>query len=172
MSPAWNARNTPVHPDGLGVLAQHAVDGVRVHGPPCFLHLPIMAEWPEHRPFDVTRVPYGFKIGFNALRCLGMDGKRVPASAFSGDAQRVVPAILVQISDLERCNLSTSEPHLQADCENRPVAKPFQLGLIGQIQHSACLVFGKRQRRALLAVDGGTLRKRDFWPHVRGGQDA
>jgi hypothetical protein len=71
------------------MLAQHAVDGVRVHGPPCFLHFPVMAERPQHRPLKVRGVPGCVKIRLYALCGFGMDGERVTAA--KRDKIRFVP---------------------------------------------------------------------------------
>jgi hypothetical protein len=45
------------------------------------------------------------------------------ASLFPWSAARRVAAVLVQVADLERCNLSTPQPDLQANREQRAVAQ-------------------------------------------------
>jgi hypothetical protein len=47
-------------------------------------------------------VPAGVEINPYPLRGLGVDRKRMAPAALADDAQRVISAILMEVSDLER----------------------------------------------------------------------
>jgi hypothetical protein len=54
--------------------------------------------------------------------CLRVDGKRIAPAALAHHAERVIAAVLVQVADLERCDLGAPPPDLQADREQGAIA--------------------------------------------------
>jgi hypothetical protein len=60
-----------------------------------------------------------------------MYGQRITSAAFAQNAQRIIPAILVQIPDRERGNFGAAETYLQADRQNCAIPRPLTVSSFG-----------------------------------------
>jgi hypothetical protein len=76
----------------------------------------------EQRSVEVSGVAGRVEIGADALRDIGVDGKRVAPAAFPHDAQRIESAILMEVLHRERGYFRAAEANLHAHRENRAIA--------------------------------------------------
>ncbi len=76
-------RISPLQPNCLGMLPQHAVNRIGMHGPPCFLPFAVTAERPEQRPVQIVAVALPPPNSPDALRGLRMNGEGVAPAAFT-----------------------------------------------------------------------------------------
>ena len=86
------------------------------------------------------------EIGADSLGDVGVDGKRVAPAAFAGDAQRVVPAVLVQISDRECGDFGAAETDLQTDRQDCPITQSLDGILSWMVKDFPGIRLRKRQR--------------------------
>ena len=89
MSPASSA------PSSRDRALDHVVDRVGVPVPAIRALLAVVSERPKHRPVAVSRVPSDAQPRRGAI-----DRQRVALAALAQNAQRVIAAVLMQISTL------------------------------------------------------------------------
>jgi hypothetical protein len=94
------------------------------------LHFAIAAQRAKEWPLKVVAMHGKGEIGPDALRCVGMNRKRITPTAFAHHAQRIITAVLVQVAHLQGRDFSAAKPGLQPDRQNRPVPQPFD-GVFG-----------------------------------------
>ena len=88
MSPASSA------PSSRDRALDHVVDRVGVPVPAIRALLAVVSERPKHRPVAVSRVPSDAQ----PRRGVRIDRQRVALAALAQNAQRVIAAVLMQIS--------------------------------------------------------------------------
>ena len=80
-------RVSPTESNVPRVLAQRAINDIRMQRPTCIEACAIVAHWPEEWPLQISAMSCHIEIVFDALYDLGVNGQTPLLAAFADDLQ-------------------------------------------------------------------------------------
>src|SRR5215211_7478260 len=114
-------RVSPLQANVPGVLAQDAVNHIRMQRPACVQTCAVVAHRPEEWPLQISAMPCDVEIVLDALHDLWVNRQTPLLAALADDLQRFVSTVHVKVANFQTRDLRASKPDLQAHSKNGAV---------------------------------------------------